>query len=680
MLVDCWLPSSLKSMANCQLTPFNFQRPTHKNAAPTSSICLSSYSPVSLFLAKAPSKDTMKLLTISPLLVQPVLAFIPRPLLSPSLSRDEKLFQTQTSTDESYLKSQRQELVEALARIETLEGDIQNVSITEDLTTKIDLIEVLEKDVDKILTQFIPPVGLSLADFTAAMRLFLQLPPSARLALVKALDLEDAAAGDFQRIPEIVQRLHTERQLLTPKLLSDSMQSALSVTKTKPTDDRPLSGNSAKERVSQFYEKSRDELEIESNVKTLLGRLTKKTEKVPTEADLQILMDTIDNSIFTLNGKPIEIPGGYILSGQNRKSNGDLLIESIDQKLPTDGWNCSVSYMPDITSSSGDFFDERGNILILYNKDFSPSNKWLYNISTVCALTTILLFAFGIFGSNETLLSQLTESTAFGDYSGVDFLNKKVVEFILPLFVILFSHELGHFLISKKEKIQTASLFPTLLPFVNSLPLMGSLTRITSSPRNLTSLYDFAVSGPLFGFLSSFFFVFVGLLATKSAFEGDSNAAELLPALPVSVIKVSTLGGSIVDTFFGGEGFITSQDPKTPVPLHPFFIAGFCGVLINAVEMLPLGANDGGRLSLSLFGRQGHSVLGGLTWFALLVASFALDEHQGELLVTAWIVNNIVQNEQEIPCRDETDNINLTRVVVAFGMWFLAILTLVPMS
>ena len=136
----------------------------------------------------------------------------------------------------------------------------------------------------------------------------------------------------------------------------------------------------------------------------------------------------------------------------------------------------------------------------------------------------------------------------------------------------------------------------------------------------------------------------------------------------------------MVDEFFGGEHFITSQDPSTPVPLHPFFIAGYCGLLTTAAEMLPLGATDGGRISLALFGRPGHSIIGGLTWLALLLASFSLTEQQQQLLVVAWFVNNITQNDMEIPCRDETDTVNLPRVGLAFVLWFFAVLTLVPMA
>jgi hypothetical protein len=601
-----------------------------------------------------------------------------RPLFGSSHYRRIESARMQTSIERSFLESQREELVEALTRIDNLQYEIQRTSPGDDVSTIIDTTEGLGKDVDKLLMKLIPPVGVSMESYEAAMRLFLQLPASARLAFTKSLDLEDEAAGDYRRIPEIVTKLYEEKLALTPKKLTESMKAAQSEKVDIMSEELLKQPKDAMEALTKFYERSRDETELESKVNGLLGRLAKRDEQsLPTKEDLKILTDAIDSSTFVSNCQPMKIPGGYAIPGQNRKQSAEELLKSLDSRVPND-WDCSVCYIPDITASGDEIINERGNMLILFKNDFLLSNAWLYNISTVCALTTTLFFAFGIFGSNDAILSQLSDATSLGDYSGVDLLNTKVAEFVLPLFAILMSHELGHFLVSKKEKIETAS--PTLLPFPNSLPLLGTLTRITSSPRNLTALFDFSISGPVLGFISSFGFLLAGLLATKAALDGDSGAAELLPALPVGVLKLSTLGGSIVDTLYGGDGFITSQDSNTPVSLHPFFIAGFCGMLINAAEMLPLGATDGGRLSLSLFGRQGHAIVGGLTWFALLVASFTLEDRQGEVLVTAWVINNFVQNDMEIPCRDETDSVDPARVVLSFGLWFLAVLALVPMA
>ena len=596
------------------------------------------------------------------------------PLQSSSGRTPSKLY---SDNDESWLNSLRQKCDNLVSRIDTLQTEIQSTNSTDELQFQTTAVELIEEDFEQLISQPLPPLGLSMDEYVSSIRLFLNLPPSVRLAFVKALEMEDEAAGDSTRIPEIIGKLYDERSTLTPKRLKDSFELARSM-KAKGEDDENLESDDQAEAVlAGFFEPGSDEVLLKNNVEQLLSRTTRNEESFPRGKDLEILTNTLDSSIFNPTGSPIEIPGGYLIRGENRKSTGEELIEALDAKLPSD-WNCTVCFMSDI--SVGQEFDAFfGNALVLLKKDFPlATSAWLYRFISACALVTTLFFAVGVYGGNDAVLNQLSDATAIGDFSGLDWFNGKVAEVIVPLFMILASHEFGHYIVSKKERIETASFLPTLVPFWSNLPLLGSLTRITSSPKNFSALFDFALLGPLLGFISSFVFFAMGLFATQASFEGDANAAQFLPSLPVSVLKLSTLGSSIVDNFFGADGFITSQDPSTAVPLHPFAIAGFCGLLINAAEMLPLGATDGARLSLTLFGRQGQAVIGGSTWLALLIASFTLTDQQGEVLITAWIINNVIQNDMEVPCRNEIDKINLPRILIAFSLWFLAALIIIP--
>jgi hypothetical protein len=70
-------------------------------------------------------------------------------------------------------------------------------------------------------------------------------------------------------------------------------------------------------------------------------------------------------------------------------------------------------------------------------------------------------------------------------------------------------------------------------------------------------------------------------------------------------------------------------------------------------------------------------VLGGSVWGALLVSS--LFQENADVLVGAWLVNNIVENDPEVPCRNEVDPINVPRVFAASCLWLVGILVLVPM-
>eukprot|EP00797_Seminavis_robusta_P010854 Sro1805_g298850.2 (142) ;mRNA; r:19717-20142 len=140
----------------------------------------------------------------------------------------------------------------------------------------------------------------------------------------------------------------------------------------------------------------------------------------------------------------------------------------------------------------------------------------------------------------------------------------------------------------------------------------------------------------------------------------------------------------MVDYFLGGgvvgvdNRFITMQDPSTAIFMHPVAVAGYCGVLINALQLLPLGSTDGGRMSLAIFGRYGQTFVGALVWVSLLIATLTLE--RPDILIAAWVVNNFVQNDLEIPCRDETDELSIPRVLAAVSLWFVTVLAITPLS
>jgi hypothetical protein len=232
------------------------------------------------------------------------------------------------------------------------------------------------------------------------------------------------------------------------------------------------------------------------------------------------------------------------------------------------------------------------------------------------------------------------------------------------------------FLLKSKSLRKFEISLPVLIPFYNWLPNLGFRTDIRSSPSNLTYLFDFAFIGPFIGILTSIIFLIYGIQETNLA---DSEMLKSFPGLSVSDLKVSALGSGIIDYFYGGQGFLTNQDPSVVVPLHPFAIGGFAGLIIQSIEMLPLGSTDGGRISQALFGRSGHLLVGGATWFALLVASLFADRNT-DLLLGAWALNNVIQNDMEIPCREEISQVDLLRTSAGFSLWFVALLSIIPVQ
>ena len=114
--------------------------------------------------------------------------------------------------------------------------------------------------------------------------------------------------------------------------------------------------------------------------------------------------------------------------------------------------------------------------------------------------------------------------------------------------------------------------------------------------QNRQDLLDFAVAGPLTGMVCSIILLSYGVVLTASA---DAATYQSFPGLPLLLLRQSSLGGGIIDIFLGNgvlnvpmsaEG--TQALATTLIPLHPFAVAGYFSLIVNALSMIPAGSES----------------------------------------------------------------------------------------
>jgi len=217
---------------------------------------------------------------------------------------------------------------------------------------------------------------------------------------------------------------------------------------------------------------------------------------------------------------------------------------------------------------------------------------------------------------------------------------------------------------------------PTIVPSLQ-MGLQGCITPIISPPPSLNSLFDFALSGPLIGMIISVFLMYAGL--EKQVFMDTATQANL-PSLPVDLIRSSSLAGGMIEWLLG-DGTLVSADgePSALIKLHPYAIAGFIGIVTNALNLLPVGNTDGGRVAQAMFGRSFAKFIRGSTLILLVGAGFLGGDEANLLLVFACFAQ-IWQKETEIPCKNEIDGVSDERALLAFLTAFLVGLAVVPLS
>ncbi len=165
----------------------------------------------------------------------------------------------------------------------------------------------------------------------------------------------------------------------------------------------------------------------------------------------------------------------------------------------------------------------------------------------------------------------------------------KGLPFSAALMFILLAHEMGHFLTSKYYHID-ASL-PYFIPAPTFIGTFGAFIKMRSPVMNKRVLLDVGANGPLAGLLVTIPILAVGLKLS----EVSVIAAPLEEGM--------TLGSSLLLYFM--TTVIVGNLPDThQVILHPLGFAGWIGLLVTSMNLIPVGQLDGGHIAYAVFGRR----------------------------------------------------------------------------
>jgi membrane-associated protease RseP (regulator of RpoE activity) len=192
--------------------------------------------------------------------------------------------------------------------------------------------------------------------------------------------------------------------------------------------------------------------------------------------------------------------------------------------------------------------------------------------------------------------------------------------FAVSLLAILGTHEFGHYFAGRRHGVQVT--LPYFIPFPFSIfGTMGAFINMRSLPKNRKALFDLSITGPLSGLVASIVVLLIGLSlselnqlplapASGSAFQMEGNSllylflkfisfGKLLPQPPD--LSGIALASHWVRYFFTGQPFPWGA---TDVMLHPVAWAGWAGLLVTGINLIPAGQLDGGHIFFTLFGKK----------------------------------------------------------------------------
>lgn len=172
---------------------------------------------------------------------------------------------------------------------------------------------------------------------------------------------------------------------------------------------------------------------------------------------------------------------------------------------------------------------------------------------------------------------------------------------------ILLAHEMGHFLQARRHGVPAT--LPFFIPFpINPFGTLGAVILQDGGRANRKQLFDIAVSGPLAGLVIALPVLWYGVSTSELG-----SVQPPRPGQPWIWYGDPLLIRWIVEAVHGPYGF--GQDIGLNAPLF----AGWVGIFITGLNLLPLGQLDGGHILYALIGRAAHYVAytvmaGALCW------------------------------------------------------------------
>lgn len=230
------------------------------------------------------------------------------------------------------------------------------------------------------------------------------------------------------------------------------------------------------------------------------------------------------------------------------------------------------------------------------------------------------------------------------------------------------AHEVAHRLMAMYRGVTLGPSF--FIPFAE-VGSFGAITPFTSLLKDRQTLWDVAFVGPATGFAVSLGLLLFGLAqSTGVDATADPAAAEALVAVPTNLFQGSLLLGGFTRLVLGESALRGAT-----VLVSPLLIAGWSGLITSALNFLPVGSLDGGRMMQAAFGRNTLSLTSFYTYLGLGLGLLG-----SSLALPFGLYVIICQRTAEKYIQDSVTVPSKSRLRITMACVLAAVLILCPMA
>ena len=255
--------------------------------------------------------------------------------------------------------------------------------------------------------------------------------------------------------------------------------------------------------------------------------------------------------------------------------------------------------------------------------------------------------------------------------------------FAASLLSILLAHEFGHYLMGRYHKTTVTLPFFLPLPYPFSiLGTLGAVIQMKERPKNKRTLFDIGVAGPLAGLVVAIPVLLYGLslselavLSGEGLLEGNS-IVYLLAKFAVfgKWLPEPVSYGNLPPFLYWVRYFFTSAPSPLgalDVQVHNIAWAGWAGLLVTSLNLIPMGTLDGGHIIYAALGDKAKKFVNGI-FVTMIVLGFFW---QGWWL---WVVMLYFLGRHHATPLDQITELDPVRKRLSILMLIIFILVFIP--
>ncbi len=304
-------------------------------------------------------------------------------------------------------------------------------------------------------------------------------------------------------------------------------------------------------------------------------------------------------------------------------------------------------------------------VLKVLRTSSAPKHKFLSNI--ILFLLTIV--------STMVTGSMLTGHDPFASWQ--ELLTGSSYSF--ALITILFCHEMGHYLSARYYKMNASLPYfiPFFIPFVFHPGTMGAFIKMRSSIPNKKALFDIGVNGPIAGLIASLIFLIIGFNQLPDAAGVNAIISQIHPLDESDGLRI-VLGNSILYDYLVNV-FEARHLPMDEIYHFPYIFAGWFGLLVTAINLMPIGQLDGGHITYALFGDRARYIAKAAFVLFIVLNVYLISNFQSYIWILWIFLILIFIRFRHPPTLDNSIKLDARRKAVGYFSYLIFSVTFCPL-